>query len=408
MDIEGWTELAARSADHVLGPLTGPLERSVAEVSHRYTLERTQLDRQGTPDALQARTRFFLPRDILKVFRPLSELLEAGGLPAQEPWRVLDLGAGVGTSGLGVAAFHHSALRADLDEPSEDGRPSRPTRRPTAIEITALDANARALAVYADLVSRLVATEGAFIAASLQLKPMVLELEKTRAWPDGPFDLVLLGLVINELDDVEVTGIIRAIRRRLAPKGSVLIIEPALKEPTRRLHRLRVRLIEEGWTVFGPCLHQGPCPMLAAERDWCHRDEPNFRLPASLQAVARGAGLRDRRLTFADLSLRTDGLSLERARPEATDRVVSQIRISKGKVQLFGCARAPRGDGPRRHHRSYEKLKRHRSLANADLEASGRGELVSIKGSEAKDQTDRVISTTKVQRLLSLVGPTSH
>src|SRR5687768_9375882 len=56
-------------------------------------------------DAIDARLAFFLPRDLPKLIAPLRELAAAAALPQRERVRVLDLGAGLGTSGLGAAAF---------------------------------------------------------------------------------------------------------------------------------------------------------------------------------------------------------------------------------------------------------------------------------------------------------------
>src|SRR5690606_37209314 len=73
---------------------TGPaLADAVRDLSTVYTRERTHLghgDRRS--EAAAARLRFFLERDMLKVFRPVIDLHGQGILPTDPELRVLDLG----------------------------------------------------------------------------------------------------------------------------------------------------------------------------------------------------------------------------------------------------------------------------------------------------------------------------
>src|SRR5690606_8661717 len=83
------------------------LVRAITEVSRIYTRSRDDIaDFGGTPWALAARLAFFLPRDLLKVTMPLMALSRMGAFPGDgDTLRVLDLGAGLGGSCLGVAAY---------------------------------------------------------------------------------------------------------------------------------------------------------------------------------------------------------------------------------------------------------------------------------------------------------------
>jgi SAM-dependent methyltransferase len=89
--------------DHLTGPR---LVDGVAAVSRRSTLERAELaELQGDARLLSAHLQFYLPRDLLKLHGPLSELASVAALPSKPRCRVLDLGAGVGSTSLGVARF---------------------------------------------------------------------------------------------------------------------------------------------------------------------------------------------------------------------------------------------------------------------------------------------------------------
>ena len=79
------------------------LIEEIRRLSLRYTRRGGDLRLQSSE--LAARLRFFLPRDLPKIGGPLAELGAAGLLPPGPVWRVLDLGAGLGATSLGVSAF---------------------------------------------------------------------------------------------------------------------------------------------------------------------------------------------------------------------------------------------------------------------------------------------------------------
>ncbi len=175
---------------------------------------------------------------------------------------------------------------------------------------------------------------------------------------------------------------------RLAESGSIVILEPALRGPTRELHALRDGLAESALDVFAPCLRTGPCPMLETERDWCHEDR-EFVLPPALVPVAKDAGLRFERLTYAYLTLRRDGLRLG-DHVQGRGRVVSQPLISKGKRELFVC----RDDGRVR----LTRLDRHRREGNAEFDLAARGDVLQVTGARPKGPGERLDDASEVHR----------
>ena len=101
-----WLDAIDATATNILGSRdrTGrALVDEVKALSQIYTRERSQLATQADPIA--GRLRFFLPRDLPKVEGPLADLSRQGLLPTASTWRVLDLGAGLGTTTFGISAF---------------------------------------------------------------------------------------------------------------------------------------------------------------------------------------------------------------------------------------------------------------------------------------------------------------
>lgn len=171
----------------------------------------------------------------------------------------------------------------------------------------------------------------------------------------GRFDLVVAAHLLNELplDTERRARLVRAwAAELLEPDGSLVIVEPALRETSRALLAVRDRVIEAGLFVVAPCLWQGPCPARQRERDWCHDAAPVEVAP---------------RVDFSYLVLRTRG---EAASDPGLFRVVSDPLHEKGRRRLYGC-------GPAGRH-AIVLLRKHRTPENAPFETLERGDLARI------------------------------
>ncbi|MCZ7677503.1 MAG: hypothetical protein M5U28_01485 [Sandaracinaceae bacterium] len=102
------------------------LAAQVSHLSELYTRERQAIELAGRDAA--ARLRFFFLRDLPKIQGPLAELAAVGALPAGEVWRVLDVGAGYGTSFLGAAELATRAGAARLEVTVLEARRGRARR----------------------------------------------------------------------------------------------------------------------------------------------------------------------------------------------------------------------------------------------------------------------------------------
>lgn len=339
------------------------LARAVAAVSDFYN---RRGPRPPEPLYRAARLGFFLPRDVAKSREAVRELVETRLLrwPSDRALRVLDLGAGLGATGLGV--LH--ALPGPIP--------------PERLSWVAMDQDAAALRTLEILAGRLGV-------------PVRTRVEPVRALP-ARWDLILLGQVISELEGTPEThaALLTSLLDTLEPDGAMVIIEPALRDRTRHLHALRDLLIArpDPPTLFAPCLHTSPCPALLHPDDWCHEDRA-VDLPEWLHGVARAAGLRYQGLGFSYLILRRDGLSLS---SHARLRVVSDRRCSKGKEEFFCCGRFPDGDDRRR----IQRLARERSATNAAWDLLLRGALLAEPLPTRVRPEDAVVPIDLRQRII--------
>ena len=317
------------------------------------------VDYLARPELLHAYLLYYVPRSYVQARLVLRHVDPA------RVTRVVDLGSGPAP-----------VLRAAVDALSQPNR---------TIELSAVDHDARALEVAKRVVGR----------------PLRAWLSKLPALP-GPvqeerFDLVTLGLVLNELF---AGGGLDAVEKRadwlrtqvwplINPGGYLAIIEPALKETGREALHLRDRLTSSGLRIVAPCVRQGPCPALVLERDWCHAGI-RFQAPAVLQSIGRGVGIDATDLRFTYLLFQKDDAPMGHPGDEPF-RVVSDPMVEKGRLKLWICGERGRV--------LLDRQDKHRRPGNEVFDSLGRDDLIVVKGAEEKAQSLRVGEETEVRRL---------
>lgn len=247
------------------------------------------------PKLLGAYLLFYWPVSYAQARATLSEL-------TTRPRAVLDLG-----SGPGPMAF--AAMDAG------------------ASTVTAADRSKPAL----DL-ARTLATEAGEGIATREWSP-------EKPLPDGKFDVITMGHVVNELFNGQIAPraqLLEKILERVNANGSLVVVEPALRETSRALLQVRDVLVERGYAIRAPCLFRGACPALIKESDWCHA-ERQWRMPKLVEDLARGAGLHKESLKMSYLIVAPKGEAWAPL-PEGTlFRVVSEQLPGKGRTRFMGC-----------------------------------------------------------------------
>jgi ribosomal protein RSM22 (predicted rRNA methylase) len=330
--------------------------------------------------------------------------------PRDRALRVVDLGAGLGAMTWGIArALAAGGAGAAAGAAADGAEPPAPLR----IDALLVDDDAEVL-VAAEAIAR-EATARLADAPALTLRSRVQKVAPGMALPEA--DVVVLGQVLSELD-VGLEPAARVARhaalvtdlleRVVAPEGSLVIIEPALRDRTRHLHAIHDALVAAGRTVFAPCLHARACPMLTTEGDWCHEDLA-VDLPAWVAPLARAAGLRWQGLTFSHLVLRRDGRRLlDEARPPITPepsaahvhlRVVSELMRTKGKAEIFACTASGERLRIRRLDRDAARVGPGAAATNA-WQALGRGDVLTLhagpESASPLDERGRVSAAAEV------------
>lgn len=313
------------------------LGAAVQKLSHGLTRERALVGERymDQPQLLAAYLLFYWPVSYAQMRRLLGELPAPLG-PA------LDLG-----SGPAPASF--AALDAG------------------ASRVLAADRSASAL----KLASQLAAGSKSF---------------NTQRWtpdgplPDGQFALIMAQHLLNELWEgasaiAQRAVLCRKLLGKLSPGGTLLLVEPALRDTSRPLLELRDILVREGFAVRAPCLYRGDCQALHRPSDWCHAERDWEATPVVLE-LARAAGLHKESLKMSYLALAPAGEQWVVPPPGRVLRVVSEQLQGKGRLRYMGCGPDGRMGLALQH--------KHLSDANRHFEQLERGEIIRVEGAAPK------------------------
>jgi len=372
-----------RVPDAVLAAITaraGEADRhsieGVRRLSKLFTVGRGELtgDYLADPGLRRAYLQYFLPVNFAKVACLLREM---PSLPLR-PLRILDLGSGPGVASLAVRGhIHRRQVAGQVDT-----------------EVLAIDQGHAALQE-----ARALWAITPAVVPGIRLSSMPLDVErpgKRAPWKTGRFDVIIAANSVNELFRSTADPITRRVKLlqqlldSMSDDGTLMIIEPALRETTRDLHLVRDKLLSgSGCNVYSPCLHDRPCPALVHPDDWCHEERP-WSPPAIVREIDRKVGFIKDALKFSYLLLRKDGRTiLERA--PAVYRVVSEKMVMKGEQRVWLCNEMGR--------QLVGRLDKASSLTNEAFDQWHRGAIVRLDEIERHGAIGRVAAGAKAELL---------
>jgi ribosomal protein RSM22 (predicted rRNA methylase) len=363
--LKAWSTVVGLADAEGLRDLPKPLCRGVVSLWERFTRARSHEGASYLDDAAcrLAYLAYYFPVNLSKVQALLDEMPEPAGDcdGAAVSFSVLDLGSGPGTTALAVLdwARQHASVRRQR------------------IHLVAVDRSPHALkdcqrfwTSYASL------TEG----EQAKLVTIRADIDRFNFAADPrvtgrAYDLIVLANTLDELfrrarhPIKRRTELLATLLNCLDERGTLMIIEPALRRTSRQLHEVRDALLKERLcTVYSPCLREETCPALIREDDWCHEERP-WTPPPLVEAIDRQVGFIKDSLKFSYLLLRKDGKQIVPRSPTVY-RVVSELREMKGEKRAWLCNETGRSEVGR--------LDRERSSTNEAFDDWHRGAIVRI------------------------------
>jgi hypothetical protein len=232
----------------------------------------------------------------------------------------------------------------------------------------------------------------------------------TRSWdpltqaalPEGRFDLVTLGHVLNELHRKRPhaismrTQVVENALARVKEGGSVLVLEPALRETSRDLLLVRDALVAKGYALRAPCLWKGACPALLKESDWCHADRA-WAMPKLVEELGTEAGLHKESLKMSYLVVAPKPESWPVAPEGRLFRIVSEPLEGKGRHRYIGCG--PEG------RVGLALQEKHRTADNEAFFHLQRGDVVSVTDTEPRGDGLSLTETSQARRVAAAGAP---
>lgn len=358
-----WRRLRkTRGPNHLIPQEVREVAAAISRLSLGLTRERSLVGERylDDPRLLGAYLLFYWPISYAQARQALGELRE-------RPRTVLDLGSG-------PAPLAFAALDAG------------------AREVTAADRSGRALEV-----ARALAAEAGMPLATQKFSLGSDPPGKLHSLGDrSGLDLIMMGHVLNELfsksEDAtsQKVELCEASAERLRPRGSLLLIEPALRDTSRQLIRVRDQLVARGYAIRAPCLFRGNCPALVKESDWCHA-ERNWEMPALTLQLARAAGLHKEALKMSYLIVAPRGEVWAPLPSGQLFRIVSEPLAGKGRRRLIGCGPEGRVGLALQH--------KHETSNNLAFMELHRGDVIAVSNTEARGDGFALTEASAVQVL---------
>ncbi|HQU09230.1 MAG TPA: class I SAM-dependent methyltransferase, partial [Opitutales bacterium] len=293
------------------------IREPVARLSDLFTLDRPKhfVDYTEDPATLLAYGIFFFPQSFMRARFPMRELLEfRNWKPAGKIVRVLDLGAGLGGIGLGLAW-----------ELAQKGY---------TIELVAVDHSPKSLAALQRMHAEL-KEQWPWLSVTTVVES--IKQFTSKGWQQAPFDIISLGFAINEvwcvnsIDD-KITWL-DALKQHLKPEGLIIALEPALRETSKALYDVTRGMIDQrSWYSWGP--------LLSAHTDTRGEEDHEVRVWDTPESIAYINRKLFRDLRFLKYALSVLGRSLPNALPEPCHytRMDTGFTERKGRLVAFGYA----------------------------------------------------------------------
>jgi ribosomal protein RSM22 (predicted rRNA methylase) len=343
------------------------LREALFQLSHLFTHKRTCVKEEFDERFDKAYLAFFSPLSYLKTYCILRETFHF--LPVKNSMRILDIGAGQG-----AGSFAGFEILKEMGKRPE--------------EIVCIDRRTPSYNILEGL--------------NLPHEYKIMDIEDFGIRRMKNFDLILIINSLTEAFGFDTDFLWKKISlifdQLLSENGILIIIEPALKDSTRCLMRIRDIFFKErpDGSIIAPCILINECPMLKVKtrNEWCHFSI-KWKPPRFMEIINRELKREIDLPKFSYLIIFKGKFSF----PEnyaGAGRVVSNLRVEKGKKRFYLCRDE--------RYICFERLDRDASEKNEMVDEISKGDIVRVdeKSCELKGGNLRIGKETSVEILKKL------
>lgn len=319
-------------------PTNQQIKKAILEVSDIFTFLETerQFNYMREERLLKGYLLYFVPVNLSKIYSIFKELLRHSVFFSKTKLKILDIGCGPSSALVPLFEFINDGI-TNLEHIRYVGIES---------EDKAIEAGEK---IIKELKPEKLSLKYEFIKADASDFKLYLKLKDIKP------DIVIFSNSIGELFDkksFKIEDFINLIKLLTYNNSylTLILIEPATKKASMRLHRIRDRLIEElGLYPYSPCLNNLPCPALKAN-NWCY--EQRKWLPPDYLSFLSSMGLQVNYLKFSYIVLRKDRANIKdtfrlsalplgnTSQLQASEEIIkntSHLLNEKGKSRLWAC-----------------------------------------------------------------------
>ena len=265
------------------------IAESILELSNLYKQNVSQSKIWSQAKFRAAYWCYFFPLNYLRMSYVLNEAKKLGFFP-HDPIQWLDFGCGLGTtyqSVLDTLTNKHVSKFEMIDESSE-------------------------------LLKYLSSFKKDLDLTNIQFK------QNSEIPPSNSKEQILvLSYTLNELKNLT---------KNIFTYSHIVILEPSTQTHARNLMSFRESLINNNYSIWGPCTHQNNCPLLTKSKsDWCHQ-RIHISLPNELKRIESHLPMKNNTVTFSYLLASKTPNQVSK-----TIRVIGDTLFEKGKTRQSIC-----------------------------------------------------------------------
>lgn len=306
-------------------PTKEQIKNLVIKASDLFTFSESKRrsDYLSNPELLKGYLLYFTPVNLSKIASVLSEMAMHPEIFKKKELKIIDIGSGLAPS---LIALFELIERGKLSI--------------NYIRYIGVESQENTIDIASKLVEKFkpkgINLKFDFLRKDSAKREIYLELKAIKP------DLVIFS---NSLGEIIEGGNLKIedfpeLIKPLTYKNSdfnLLIIEPATKKASMRLHKVRDLLIEKlELYPYSPCLNSLPCAALKA-KNWCY--EERRWTPPEYLSFLKSVGLQLNFLKFSYVVMRKDGLNLRDVfgHSEEVLKNTSHLLNEKGKSRLWAC-----------------------------------------------------------------------